>query len=145
MPTVIFAAPEILKIFMIGGYSVGVLWLLTSTFANDHFELFGLRQGLKMGNFARFVWWEAKTSHDNHGSILRDEGRRDEIHRWFAAELTRNGVLLKNAHRSFADFLKQGQILPDPPGPYVVSDWKQDQKPSNWILLNFWNVGDPFY
>ena len=55
MPTVIFAAPEILKIFMIGGYSVGVLWLLTSTFANDHFELFGLRQGLKMGNFARFV------------------------------------------------------------------------------------------
>jgi len=55
MPAVIFVAPQILKIFMMGWYAFGVFWLLTSTFAIDHFELFGLRQGLGMGKFLRFV------------------------------------------------------------------------------------------
>ena len=40
---------------MIGGYLFGVLWLVSSTFAIDHFELFGLRQGLGMGELLKFV------------------------------------------------------------------------------------------
>ena len=55
MPLVLFEPPETLKNFMIGGYVIGVLWLVSSTFAIDHFELFGLRQGLGMGNLLKFV------------------------------------------------------------------------------------------
>ena len=52
---VMYEVPDWLTGFTNSLFLFGYLFLLTSTFAIDHFELFGLRQGLKMGNFLRFV------------------------------------------------------------------------------------------
>lgn len=41
---------ELVMKLLDGGFWLGFVWLLTSTFAIDHFELFGLRQSLGMGN-----------------------------------------------------------------------------------------------
>ena len=53
LPTVVYEFPDTVKPFMTAGYLFGWLFLVSSTFAIDHFELFGLRQGLGMGNFLR--------------------------------------------------------------------------------------------
>jgi len=53
MPVVAFEWPDSIKPVMSISYLCGWLFLVSSTFAIDHFELFGLRQGLGMGNWLR--------------------------------------------------------------------------------------------
>ena len=53
--TIVAQAPDAFRMIILFIWIFGYGFLLTSTFAIDHFELFGLRQGLKMGKFLRFV------------------------------------------------------------------------------------------
>ena len=53
--SIVAQAPDVFRILILCIWIFGYVFLLTSTFAIDHFELFGLRQGLKMGQFLRFA------------------------------------------------------------------------------------------
>ena len=50
-------------------YLLGYLWLLSSTFAIDHFELFGLRQSLQMGTFLQLYKKVEANEEDTHSEI----------------------------------------------------------------------------
>ncbi|CBY07303.1 unnamed protein product [Oikopleura dioica] len=64
IPEKIFEVPNFLKTPLFIGYLFGFLFFLSSSFAFDHFEHFGLRQGLKMGKFLRFIpFGLVKTGH----------------------------------------------------------------------------------
>lgn len=53
MTEVLYEVPTEFKNAVLGFYTFGWLFLVSSTFALDHFDLFGLRQGLKMGNLLK--------------------------------------------------------------------------------------------
>ena len=52
------------RVLHFSGYIFGFLFFISSSLAFDHFEHFGLRQGLKMGKFLRFIpFGLVKTGH----------------------------------------------------------------------------------
>jgi protein-S-isoprenylcysteine O-methyltransferase Ste14 len=55
MNQIVYETPDDYKNIFVGFYIFGWLFLVSSTFALDHFDLFGLRQGLKMGNMLKFA------------------------------------------------------------------------------------------